>query len=131
MHVLFEIMLGLDPVEIVHDRGTVGNRLLLGPRFEFETQCVHVAVAADAGILEQVPGPADIIAALDHGKALAGTFVPQMNRHADSRNPGADDQYVDRYCRGGTLVRNLCSHCRLSQLLNGYAIGRDELQLTI
>src|SRR3546814_6349687 len=55
---------------------------------------VHVAVRADAGIAEQVPGAAQIGAALDERKAAVGAVHLQMHRHADARNARADDQHV-------------------------------------
>src|SRR3546814_8192948 len=74
-----------DAVQIVEDRGAVGDRLFMLPRLEDEAQRVHVAVRADAGIAEQVPGAAQIGAALDERKAAVGAVHLQMHRHAQAR----------------------------------------------
>src|SRR3546814_15178247 len=80
-----------DAIEIVEDRRAVGDRLLMLPRFEDETQCVHVAVRTDARITEKVPGADKLFAALDEGEAMVGAIHLQMHGHADTRNARHDD----------------------------------------
>src|SRR5947199_8859418 len=79
---------------IVQNLRPVGDSLCLGPRLERVTQSEHVAVGADAGISEQIPGAADAVAALEDRKTLAGTFVLEMIAGADAGQPRADDQHV-------------------------------------
>ncbi len=83
-----------DAVEIFEDRRAVGDRLFVPPRFEDETQRVHVAVRPDAGVAEQIPGAAQIGPPLDQREAAVGTMHLEMRGHADARKAGADDQNV-------------------------------------
>ena len=84
-----------DPVEIFEDRRAVGDRLFMLPWFEDKAQRVHVAVRADAGITEQIPCPAQIVAAFDQRETAVGAVLLQVDGHADARNPCTDDQYID------------------------------------
>src|SRR3546814_244376 len=108
-----------DAIEIVEDRRAVGDRLLMLPRFEDETQCVHVAVRTDARITEKVPGAAKLFAALDEGEAMVGAIHLQMHGHADTRNARTDDQHIliDRcsLCVHGAFHRRRACH-RLSPI---------------
>src|SRR4051812_19940110 len=92
---LIDSVFGGGLAHIVQDPRPVGDRLWLGPWLERITQREHVAVGADAGIPEQVPGAANAVAALQERKALARTFLLQVISRADPGEPGADDQYVD------------------------------------
>ncbi len=92
-----DAVLGRGLADIVQDLRSVGDRLRLGPWLERIAQREHVAVGADAGIAEQVPGAADAVAALEDGKALARTFVLQVISRADAGQPGADDQHVEMF----------------------------------
>src|SRR3546814_6500815 len=89
------------------------------PRFEDETQCVHVAVRTDARITEKVPGAAKLFAALDEGEAMVGAIHLQMHGHADTRNARTDDQHIliDRcsLCVHGAFHRRRACH-RLSPI---------------
>src|SRR4030095_6309945 len=58
-------------------------------------QRVHVGVRADAGIAEQIPGPAARPARLDDGVALARALVLQVPGGADTRQARAHDQDVE------------------------------------
>src|SRR3954470_21259126 len=79
---------------IVQNLRPVGNRFCFGPRLERVTQREHVAVGADAGISEQIPGTAHAVAALENSKTLTGTFVLEMIASPDAGQPRADDQHV-------------------------------------
>jgi hypothetical protein len=87
-----------DAVQVVEDRGPVGYRLLVAPRLEIEAERVHVAVRADAGIAEQVPGAAEVLAPLENREAAIRALHPHMRGHADARNPRAHDQHVEIGC---------------------------------
>src|SRR5207249_1793170 len=58
-------------------------------------QGVHVRVRADAGIAEEVPRPADVVARLEDGVRPIRTARLQMVAGADAGDPGADDQHVE------------------------------------
>ena len=108
--VTFDIVFGGGFADITADVRAVGNRLGLLPRFEFVAQRVHVAVRADAGIAEQVPGAANGVAALDDGEAALGAVFLQVDRRADARQARPDDQHVDVVGQGlGALARVDCS----------------------
>src|SRR3546814_17238147 len=81
-----------DAIEIFEDRRAVGDRLFMLPRFEDETERVHVAVRTDARITEKIPGAAKLFAAPDEGEAMVGAIHLQMHGLADTRTAGAHDQ---------------------------------------
>ncbi len=95
--VLVDAVLGGGLADVVQNPRPVRDRLRLGPRLERIAEREHVAVGADAGIAEQVPGAADAVAALEDDKALGGAFVLQMIARADAGEPGADDQDVEMF----------------------------------
>src|SRR6202011_800209 len=64
--------------DVIQNPRSVGNCLRFGPWLERIAQREHVAVGADAGITEQIPGAADGLAALDYKKTIAGPFLLQM-----------------------------------------------------
>src|SRR3546814_17604323 len=74
-----------DASERLEDRGAVGDRLFMRPRFEDETERVHIAVRTDARITEKIPCAAKLFAALDEGEAMVGAIHLQMNGHAEDR----------------------------------------------
>ena len=80
---------------VIEDIRPVSDCLGLGPRLERIAEREHVAVGADAGIAEQIPGAADAVAALEDRKALARTFPLQVKARADPGQPRADDQHVE------------------------------------
>ena len=84
-----------DPVEVIEDRGRIGDALFMPPGFEIEAQRVHVAVRADAGIAEQIPRPAKIVAPLDDGIGVVRGLHFHVRGHADAGNSGTDDQHVE------------------------------------
>ena len=84
-----------DAVEIVEDGWPVGDGFLVPPGFEIEAERVHVAVRADAGIAEQVPGPAQIGAAFENGVAVIWRLVLHVGGHADPGNPRSYDQDIE------------------------------------
>ena len=109
--VLVDAGLGDRLLEIVHDRRAVGDGLLGRPRLEPESEGEHVGVRADARVLEQVPGAAEVLAALQDEVALVGTAVLQMPGRADAGDAGSHDDDVDKF---GHAV-NLSTLCRISQ----------------
>ena len=80
--------------DVLADRGAVGQHLERVPRPECVAEAEHVRIRADAGIAEQVPGPADGRPSLEDRHALARTFAGQVAGHADARQAGTDDQHV-------------------------------------
>jgi len=96
-------------IQIVEDRWRVGNCPARGPGFEIIAQCIHVAVRADAGIFEQVPGPAESLARLDNGKAFARASLAQVDRRANAGQAGTDNQYVENVIFHAALLLTLVS----------------------
>src|SRR4051794_35520701 len=70
---LIDTVFGGGLAHVVQDPRPVGDRLWLGPWLERITQREHVAVGADAGISEQIPGATYTVASLQERKALART----------------------------------------------------------
>src|SRR3546814_18520055 len=83
-----------DAIQIFEDCRAVGDRLFMLPRFEDETERVHVAVRTDARLTEKIPGAATLFAALDAGEAMVGAITLQMHGPAGTRNAGADDHHL-------------------------------------
>ena len=96
-HVLVDAVLGGRFLEIVQDRRAVDDRLLRRPRLEPEPERVHVGVRADTGVFEQVPGAAEVVAALQDQVALRRAAVLQMPGGADAGDAGSDDDDVDKF----------------------------------
>ncbi len=92
-----DAVIGSGLADVVQNPRPVGDRLRLGPWLERIAQREHVAVGADAGIAEQIPGAADAVAALEDGVTLAGTGVLQVIARANAGQPGADDQHVEMF----------------------------------
>ena len=84
-----------DAVEIFEDRGPIGDTLLVFPRFKDEAERVHVAVGTHAGIAEQIPRPAQVLAPLDNGVAFAPAMLFEVGGHSDAGNARADDQHIE------------------------------------
>src|ERR1019366_2811708 len=100
---LVDAVIGGGLADVIQNPRSVGDRLRLGPWLERVAQREHVAVGADAGIAEQIPGAADAVAALVDGEGLAGTFLPQGITRADAGQSGADDQPVEMFGWHGGL----------------------------
>ena len=75
--------------------GPVGDRLLRVPRLELEAERVHVAVGADAGIAEQVPGAADVGAPFEDQVGAVRRLDLQVIGGADAGDAGADHEDID------------------------------------
>ncbi len=86
--------LGRGFLDVIQDRRAVRNCLPVAPGFEVVTECVHVAVGANAGEAKQVPGPAHGIATFEDDVGLAPAFVPQVTRRTDARQSGTDNQHI-------------------------------------
>src|SRR6202048_3543545 len=105
-NLLVDAVLARGLADIIQDPRPVGDRLRLGPWLERIAEREHVAVGADAGIAEQIPGAADAVAALEDHKTLARTFLLQVKTRADAGQPGADDQDVEMlWCHVGLRGR--------------------------
>src|SRR5947209_1470514 len=94
-NLLVDAVLGRGLAHIIEDARAVGDRLRLGPRLEGIAEREHVAVGADAGIAEEIPGAADGLASLEDDEALARTFRLQMIARSDAGQAGADDEDVE------------------------------------
>src|SRR5437667_12339225 len=90
-----DAVLGGSLADVIQNMRTVGDRLRLLPWLERIAHREHVAVGADAGITEQVPGAADAVAALENDKTLGRTIALQVIAGADPGPPGADDHHID------------------------------------
>src|ERR1700692_216894 len=94
---LVDAVVGSGLADIVQNPRPVRDRLRLGPWLERKAQREHVAVGADAGIAEKIPGAADAVAALDDDVALARALLLQVKAGTDAGQPGADDQHVEMF----------------------------------
>src|ERR1700681_4318683 len=83
--------------DVVQNSRPVGDRLRLGPWLERIAHREHVAVRADDGVTEQVPGTTDAVAALENDKTLGRAIALEVIARADSGQPGADDQHVEMF----------------------------------
>ena len=81
--------------QVIEDQICVGNRLGAEPRLEFVAEGIEVRVGADAGVAEQIPGPAAGLARLQNGIALTRQIALQVVGSADARQAGTDDQDID------------------------------------
>ena len=104
----FDAKLGRGFPHIAQDRRPVGNRPRFPPRFEGIAQRVHIAVRAHARVAKQIPGAAAVVARLDNTQAAVGTFALEMAGRADTREPGADNQYVDHIVHATSLPVIVC-----------------------
>ena len=115
----------LDPVgrggvaDVAQDRGPVGDSAGILPGPEGVAHREHVGVRADAGIAEQVPGPADRLARLEDRDRGAGEGPAQVAGGADSRQAGAEDQDVEVLLAGGILARGSLDVLRLGAVPRG------------
>src|SRR5712691_3020513 len=76
---------------------------------------VDVALGADAGIAEQIPGAADGLAPFEDDEALARAFLPQVIARADAGQAGADNEDVEMLWWHGNLQLRELSDCRDNQ----------------
>ena len=81
-------------LKIFEDRRAVGDGLGLRPRAERKAQRVHVRVRADAGIAEQVPGAAHLLAPLEQGEGPVRTARLEEVSGANAGNARPDHQHV-------------------------------------
>ena len=79
--------------DVLQDGVPRGQAALTRPRAAAVAERGHVRVGADAGVAEEVPGPADVVPCLQdgHGAARPGQFP----RGPDAGDPRADDDDVD------------------------------------
>ena len=89
-----EVVVGDRLVEVVEDRCSGGDRLLVGPRLEGVPQRVHVAVGADARIAEQAPRPTQLLPLLEHDEGTFGVVGLQLHRRGDARQARPHDHDV-------------------------------------
>src|SRR3546814_20381069 len=92
-----------DAIQIFEDCRAVGDRLFMLPRFEDETERVHVAVRTDARITEKIQGAAKMFEALDEGEAMVGEINLQFHVHADISNECSADK-TTKHNRTGICV---------------------------
>ena len=101
LHPVAELDVLADPelvgglANVGEDRATVGDGLGLRPRLEAVPESVHVAVRTYAGVAEQVPGAARVLATFEDRPAAFGGEHLQPVGCADAGEPGSDDQDID------------------------------------
>ncbi len=89
-------------LDVVTDTGAVCEHFGSDPRTETESEGEHVGIRTDAGILEQVPGATDVLAAFEDRVSASGLLTNEVASRADSGQASADDQYVDMLCHEET-----------------------------
>ena len=93
--VLIDLVLFGRLLDVFEDGGPVGDGLLRDPRLEDVTERVHIRVGADAGVAEEIPRAAHPLASFEDDVALSGAAGLEVNRRADAREAGADDEDVE------------------------------------
>ena len=82
-------------VQVVEDRRAIGDRLRVAPRLELEAQRVHIAVGADTGIAEKVPGAAERRPTLEDRELAVGAHGLQVVGRRNAGDASADDDDVE------------------------------------
>src|SRR5215471_11339163 len=100
-NLLVDAVFGRGLAHVVENARSVRDRLRLGPWLEGIAEREHVAVRADAGIAEQVPGASDAVPPLQDCKALGRAFLLQVIARRDAGETGADDQDVEMFSLEG------------------------------
>ena len=85
--------------EVLHDGRTIGDGLGFGPRLEAEAERVHVAVATNSGVTEEIPGATDVGASFENGEGTIGTQGLKVIRRSDAGDASTDDQDIDMVVR--------------------------------
>src|SRR2546427_452716 len=104
-HAVTETDLPIDPIlsrrlaQILENQPPVGDGFGIVPGLGGVSQGVHVGVRANAGIAEEVPGTADVVARFEDGVRPTGTARLQVIARADARNPGTGDEHVKVFAR--------------------------------
>src|SRR5215831_18627687 len=112
---LVDTVFGRGLAHVIENARPVRDGLRLGPWLEGIAEREHVAVRADAGIAEQVPGPADALPPLENDKILGRAFVLKVIARRDAGQTGADDQDVEMLALKGCFHRGLA--CRYAVFL--------------
>ena len=87
-------------LDILQNRGTIGDRLLTRPGPKAITQGIHIRIRADAGVTKKIPSAAYPIASFDDHPAEPRAASPQIVAGRDARDAGADDQDIDLFLHG-------------------------------
>src|SRR5262249_53082131 len=82
-------------VEIVEDRGAVGDRLLAAPRSGAEAEGMHVGIGAGAGISKKIPGPAECLARFQDDEGFLWAVALQMIGNPDTGEARADNDDIE------------------------------------
>src|SRR5882757_4017506 len=98
--VLIDAVLVRGGVQVLPDVLAVGHPFWAGPRLPREAQGEDAAVRAHARVAEQVPGAADLLAALQDDVAGSGIALGDAVSRAQAREARADDDDVN-VCRFG------------------------------
>ena len=91
----------IDPIlvgsfmDIIPDGRTISNRFLRVPGLKVKAQRVHVTVAANTGVSEQVPGAAHGVPHFQNLIGSARALFQQMDSCADAGKARAYDEYVE------------------------------------
>src|SRR5690242_17826733 len=103
--VLVDAVFGRGFADIVENRRSVGDRLGAGPGPEGVAQGEHVRIRADAGIAEQVPRPAEIVAAFEDDVGAVRAMRLEVITGADTGNSGTYYDDVEMLHRHRLLKR--------------------------
>ena len=82
---------------IGEDRGAVGDGVAAGPGLKTIAEREHVGIGAQSGIAEQIPCAAQRVSRLQDREARPRGLALQRAGGADPREPGADDDDVQRF----------------------------------
>ena len=97
--------------EVPEDGRSVRDGLGLGPRSKRVSQGGHVRVRANAGIPEEIPGSAKVVATLEDGVGSARTVRREVVGGANPGDTRADDQYIKVFerhaCKNGAQHRTM------------------------
>ena len=90
-----DLVLGHCLTQVRQDRRAVSDRLAVCPRLERIAKRVHVAVAADARIAEEVPGPAEVLASLEEQERPMRTLGSEVAGCTDPRQTSPHDEDIN------------------------------------
>ena len=84
--------------QILQNRRPICNRLCLSPRFEAETERVHVTVGANSWITKKIPCSTEVVAPFENDIRAIRAHRLQVIPGANAREPRTDDDYINMLC---------------------------------
>ena len=88
---------GCGLAKVRQDVRAIGNRLCRCPWLEAVAKCVHVTIGANAGIAEQIPRAAHVVAALEDHIGTIRAFLLEEIAGADSRDSGTNNNDIKMF----------------------------------